>query len=130
MPAPPLAPCPPEVVRDEHRTGQRSEGEHAGADGERHRVAVHQPRGSESHSVGYDVVGGAVAATVFNSAVPSDPPICWVVLTRALATPESLFWTFIRAVLLSAGKARPRPTLIRTCGPRHGPERTCGRRSA
>ena len=31
----------------------------------------------------------AVAATVFNSAVSRDPPICWLVLTIALATPVS-----------------------------------------
>ena len=31
----------------------------------------------------------AVAAIVLSRAVPSDPPTCWVVFTRALATPES-----------------------------------------
>ena len=35
-------------------------------------------------------VVAAVAATVLSSAVPSDPPTCWVVLTSALATPASL----------------------------------------
>ena len=58
----------------------------------------------------------AVAATVLSRAVPNDPPTCWAVFTRALATPESLSPTLTRAVLLRAGKASPKPTLIRISG--------------
>ncbi len=53
------------------------------------------------------------AKTVFNRAVPSEPPICWVAFKVALATPASWVETPNRAVLLMGTKARPMPTLIR-----------------
>ena len=55
----------------------------------------------------------AEAATVLSSAVPSEPPTCWVVLTSALATPASWVGHPSSAVLLIGTKARPMPRLIR-----------------
>src|ERR1700722_13902292 len=52
---------------------------------------------------------------VFKRGAPRDAPTCWVVLTIALATPESRSRTLVRAVLLRAGKARPSPRLITIC---------------
>jgi hypothetical protein len=52
---------------------------------------------------------------VLSRAVPSEPPICWVVLTRALATPASWLPTPISAVLDSGMKTAASPRLIRIC---------------
>ena len=51
---------------------------------------------------------------VLMRAAPKVPPVCWVVLTSALATPASAGFTPIRAVLLMDTKERPMPRLTIT----------------
>ncbi len=51
----------------------------------------------------------AVANTVLSSAVPIDPPTCWVVLTIADATPESLAFTPMVPTSKQQANTRPRP---------------------
>ena len=51
---------------------------------------------------------------VLMSAAPMVPPVCWVALTSALATPASCGLTPIRAVLLMATNDRPMPRLTMT----------------
>ena len=53
-------------------------------------------------------------AMVLISAAPSEPPVCWVEFTRALATPASSWPTPSRAVLLIATNDRPMPRLTMT----------------
>ena len=48
---------------------------------------------------------------VLMSAAPMVLPVCWVELTRALATPASPGATPINDVLLKATKESPMPTL-------------------
>src|ERR1700751_5829408 len=52
---------------------------------------------------------------VLRRAAPREAPTCWVVFTKALATPESRSRTLVSAVLLRAGKARPSPRLMTIC---------------
>ena len=53
-----------------------------------------------------------MVAMVLMSAAPMEPPVCWVALTRALATPASSGSTPISAVLLMATNDRPMPRLM------------------
>ncbi len=54
-------------------------------------------------------VVAALAASVLSSAVPREPPICWVVLTIAEATPASSSPTPPVAVAIDGAKIRPKP---------------------
>ena len=56
----------------------------------------------------------ALVAIVLIRAAPMVPPVCWVALTSALATPASSALTPIRAVLLMATNDRPMPRLTMT----------------
>ena len=51
----------------------------------------------------------APAATVLSSAVPIDPPTCWLVLTVAEATPANERSTPSVAVCIDAGMIEPMP---------------------
>ena len=52
----------------------------------------------------------ALAAIVESSAVPIEPPTCWLVLTVAEATPASWESTPRVPLLKVVGKIRPSPT--------------------
>ncbi|CAB4660004.1 unannotated protein [freshwater metagenome] len=54
----------------------------------------------------------ADAATVFKNAKPIDPPICWLVLSTAEATPASWLPTPNKATAESGTKIRPIPILV------------------
>ena len=56
-----------------------------------------------------------VAAIVFSSAVPIEPPTCWAVCTTALATPASSWLTPTRATLVVDMKTKPMPTAMISC---------------
>ena len=51
----------------------------------------------------------AWTATALRAATPSEPPICWLALTTALATPASRGCTPVSATLPSGTKIRPMP---------------------
>jgi hypothetical protein len=54
----------------------------------------------------------ALLKSVLSTAVPIEPPTCWLVLTIADATPASEGSTPSVAVLIAGAKTRPRPTPI------------------
>ncbi len=102
------------VPREDEDRDEQPGGEQAGGPFECGGVAVDRGGAGEPRRPAWveAKLAAALAKIVLSSAVPTEPPTCWEVLTIAEAIPASLFLTPRVAVENAGAKMQPIPTPV------------------